>query len=47
LKKYFLKAYGVFELRGYMLKKEKEINSTQELIDEAFLKWRLKMKEKK
>jgi len=47
LKKYISKAYGVFELRGYLLKKEKGITSTQELIDEAFLKWRLKMKEKK
>jgi len=46
LKKYFTKDYGVFEMRGYMLMKEKEITTTQQLIEEAFLKWRLKLKAK-
>ncbi len=47
VKMYFSKVNGIFELRGYLLKKEKEISTTQELIDEAFLTWRLKMNKKK
>ena len=46
VKIYFSKSHGIFELRGYMLKKEKEITTTEELIDEALLIWRLKMKKK-
>ncbi len=33
-----------FELRGFMLRKEKDIHSTAELLDETLTKWRLKMK---
>lgn len=32
-----------FELRGYMLRKEKDILSTAELLDETLTKWKLKM----
>ena len=32
-----------FELRGFRLRKEKDINSTTELLDETLTKWRLKM----
>jgi hypothetical protein len=33
-----------FELRGYRLRKEKDINSTTELLDETLTKWRLKIR---
>lgn len=33
-----------FELRGFRLRKEKDITSTTELLDETLTKWRLKMK---
>jgi len=32
-----------FELRGYMLRKIKDINSITELFDETLTKWKLKM----
>ncbi len=32
-----------FELRGYMLRKTKDILSTSELFDETLTKWKLKM----
>lgn len=41
LKIYFNKVDNRFEMRGFMLKKEKDILSTKELIDEAVVKWQL------
>lgn len=32
-----------FELLGYRLKKEKDINTVQELLDNTLLKWKLKL----
>jgi hypothetical protein len=45
LKVYVNRVDDKFELRGYMLRrKEKDIHSTAELLDETLTKWRLKMK---
>jgi hypothetical protein len=34
---------GSYELRGYMLRKLRDIHTTEELIHETLIKWRLKM----
>lgn len=44
LKVYVNRVGDRFELRGFMLRKEKDITSTAELLDETLTKWRLKMK---
>ena len=44
IKIYVNKSGDKFELRGFRLRKEKDINSTAELLDETLTKWRLKMK---
>ena len=44
LKLYVTRENGRYNLRGYMLRLIKPINSTQELIEEALIKWKLKMK---
>lgn len=44
LKLYVNRVGDGFELRGFMLRKEKDINSTEELLEETLTKWRLKMK---
>jgi hypothetical protein len=41
LKIYFNKVGSKFELRGYQLKKLRDILTTRELIEEAVLKWQL------
>jgi hypothetical protein len=43
VKVYVNKVDTGFELRGYMLKKMKDINTTTELLDETLTKWKLKM----
>ncbi len=42
LKIYFNKAGAKFEMRGFLLKKLKDILTTSELIEEAVIKWQLK-----
>jgi len=44
IKVYVSRDNNKFELRGYQLRKEKDIDSTAELLDETFKKWRLKIK---
>jgi hypothetical protein len=44
IKVYVNRVGDKFELRGFQLRKEKDINSTAELLDETLTKWRLKMK---
>ena len=44
LKVYINRVGDRFELRGFMLRKEKDITTTTELLDETLTKWRLKMK---
>jgi hypothetical protein len=43
LKIYITREDGQYNLRGYMLRLIKPINSTQELIEEVLIKWKLKM----
>ena len=43
IKKYFIKEGDEFEMRGFRLDKEKNINSVQELIDNYLIYWRLKI----
>jgi len=43
IKVYVNKVDTGFELRGYMLRKMKDINTTTELLDETLTKWKLKM----
>jgi len=43
LKLYLTREGDLYNLRGYMLRLIKQINTTQELIEEAFIKWKLKM----
>ena len=42
-KLYLTREGDLYNLRGYMLRLIKQINTTQELIEEAFIKWKLKM----
>lgn len=42
IKVYVNRTSDKFELRGFRLRKEKDINSTTELLDETLTKWRLK-----
>ena len=43
VKVYVNKIGDKFELRGYMLRKEKDILTTAELLNETLTKWKLKM----
>jgi len=43
LKLYLTKEDGIYNLRGYMLRLIKPISTTHELIQEALIKWKLKM----
>lgn len=43
IKKYFNKVDDKFEMRGFRLEKEKDINSIQELIDNSLINWKLKI----
>jgi hypothetical protein len=43
IKLYLTKEEGLYNLRGYMLRLIKQINTTSELIEEALIKWKLKM----
>jgi hypothetical protein len=43
IKIYLNRVNDKFELRGYRLRKEKDILTTAELFDETITKWRLKM----
>lgn len=45
LKIYLTKEDGQYNLRGYMLRLIKPINSTKELIEEVLIKWKLRMNE--
>ncbi len=42
LKIYFNKSDNKFEMRGFQLRKQKDILTTSELIEEAVIKWQLK-----
>ena len=41
LKIYFNKEGDKYEMRGYLLRKQKDILNTAELIEEAVIKWQL------
>jgi hypothetical protein len=43
LKVYVNRVPNGFELRGYMLRKTKDITTTSELLDETLTKWKLKI----
>lgn len=43
VKVYVNRVHDKFELRGYLLKKIKEINTTTELLDETLTKWKLNL----
>lgn len=43
IKKYITVTDNCFELREFMLEKTKDIFSTEQLLDELLIKWRLKM----
>jgi hypothetical protein len=43
VKVYLSREGDTFELRGYRLRKEKDIFTTEELLDETLIKWKLKI----
>ena len=43
IKVYVNRCNNKYELRGYMLHKEKDILTTKELLDETLTKWKLKI----
>lgn len=43
VKKYITITDTCFELREFMLEKTKDIHTTEELLDELLIKWKLKM----
>jgi hypothetical protein len=43
VKVYLNRVGDTFELRGYRLRKEKDILTTEELLDETLTKWKLKI----